>query len=109
MRKFAKYLLLMTIVGTAEPLMGQNENPLLQDWNTPHQTPPFSQIRNEHYAPAVRAAIKEAEKNIRSIVRQTAAPTFENTIVELQTASERLDRITNVMFNMNECNTNPEL
>ena len=61
MRKFAKYLLLMTIVGTAEPLMGQNENPLLQDWNTPHQTPPFSQIRNEHYAPAVRAAIKEAE------------------------------------------------
>ena len=37
MRKFAKYLLLMTIVGTAEPLMGQNENPLLQDWNTPHQ------------------------------------------------------------------------
>ena len=109
MRKFAKYLLLMTIVGTAEPLMGQNENPLLQDWNTPHQTPPFSRIRNEHYAPAVRAAIKEAEKNIRSIIRQKEAPTFENTIVELQTASEKLDRITNVMFNMNECNTNPEL
>ena len=99
----------MTIATTTEPLMGQNTNPLLQEWNTPHQTPPFSRIRNEHYAPAVRTAIKEAEKNIRSIVRQKEAPTFENTVVAMQTASEKLDRITNVMFNLNECNTNPEL
>ena len=99
----------MTIATTTEPLMGQNINPLLQEWNTPHQTPPFSRIRNEHYAPAVRTAIKEAEKNIRSIVKQKEAPTFENTIVAMQTASDKLDRITNVMFNLNECNTDAEL
>ena len=63
----------MTIVSTVGTAAGQSNNPLLQDWNTPHQTPPFSRIRNEHYAPAVREAIKEAEKNIRRIVNQKEA------------------------------------
>ena len=99
----------MTIIATATPLMGQSDNPLLQEWNTPHQTPPFSKIRNEHYAPAVREAIKEAEGNIKAIIKQKAAPTFENTIVALQTSSEKLDRITAVLFNLNECNTDSEL
>ena len=109
MKNTAKYILIMTIVAIAQPAAGQSTNPLLQEWNTPHQTPPFSKIRNEHYAPAVKEAIKEAEGNIQRIIRQKEAPTFENTIVALQTASERLDRICNVMFNMNECNTNTEL
>ncbi len=109
MKKIAKYLLIMTIAATTEPVFGQGGNPLLQEWNTPHQTPPFSKIRNEHYAPAVREAIKEAEKNIRHIKRQKEAPTFENTIVALQTASEKLDRISSVLFNLNECNTDSEM
>ena len=115
MTKLTKSLLLMTIIATATPMMGRNltpdgtDNPLLQEWNTPHQTPPFSKIRNEHYTPAVKEAIKEAEANIQKIIKQKASPTFENTIVALQTASERLDRITSVMFNINECNTDPEL
>lgn len=104
MAKYTKILLLMTIVSTAAPALGQT-NPLLEEWNTPHQTPPFSLIRTEHYAPAMRAAIKEAEANIGNIVKQKEAATFENTIVALQTASERLDRISGVLFNLNECNT----
>ena len=92
MKNTAKYILIMTIVAIAQPAAGQSANPLLQEWNTPHQTPPFSKIRNEHYAPAVKEAIKEAEGNIKRIIRQKEAPTFENTIVALQTASERLDR-----------------
>ena len=104
MAKYTKILLLMTIVSIAAPALGQT-NPLLEDWNTPHQTPPFSLIRTEHYAPAMRAAIKEAEANIGNIVKQKEAATFENTIVALQTASERLDRISGVLFNLNECNT----
>ena len=95
----------MTIVSTAVPSMGQTDNPLLETWNTPHQTPPFSQIRTEHYAPAMRAAIKEAEANINNIIKQKEAPSFENTIVAMQTASEQLDRISSLLFNLNECNT----
>ena len=99
----------MTIVGTATPAVAQNNNPLMQDWTTQHQTPPFSQIKNEHYAPAMRAAIKEAEANVRKILKQKEEPTFENTIVALQKASEKLDRISGVLFNLNECNTNAEM
>ena len=100
---------MMTIISAVEPAMGQSGNPLLQKWDTPHQTPPFSKIRNEHYAPAVKEAIRVAEANIQSIINQKEAPTFENTIVALQTASELLDRVSGVMFNINECNTDPEL
>lgn len=109
MTRFTKILLLMTIVTAATPAVAQKSNPLMQDWNTPHQTPPFSQIKTEHYAPAMRAAIKEAEANVNSIVKQKAAPTFENTIVALQKSSEKLDRVSGILFNLNECNTNSEL
>ena len=32
--------------------MTDNGNPLLQDWQTPYQLPPFQQIQCEHFAPA---------------------------------------------------------
>lgn len=99
----------MTIVNAVLPACAQTDNPLLNAWNTPHQTPPFSQIRHEHYAPAIRTAIKEAESNIAGIVKQKEPATFENTIVALQTASELLDRASSVLFNLNECNTDSEL
>ena len=67
MNKLTKSLLLMTIIATTTPVMGQNANPLLQEWKTPHQTPPFSQIRNEHYTPAVKEAIKEADFAVKRL------------------------------------------
>lgn len=85
------------------------DNPLLQEWNTPRQTPPFHLIKEGHYKPAIRAAIKEADKAVRNIANQKDEPTFENTIVALELSSERLDRVSALMLNMNECNTNPEL
>ena len=95
----------MAISTAAISASAQEENPLLQDWNTPHRTPPFSKIENRHYAPALREAIKEAEANIKKITSRRGTPTFENTIVALETASEKLERISNILFNLNECNT----
>lgn len=109
MRNFAKKLLFMTLIASTAPAMGQTDNPLLQEWNTPYQTPPFSKIHNEHYVPAMRQAIKEAEAAVEKIVNNPEAPTFENTIVALQTTDERLERVSGVLFNLNECHTNPEL
>lgn len=109
MHKIIKSFLIMAISTAAISASAQEENPLLQDWNTPHQAPPFSKIENRHYAPALREAIKEAEANIKKITSQRGTPTFENTIVALETASEKLERISNILFNLNECNTNPEM
>ncbi len=99
------FLLIMTL--TANTLNAQN--PLLKKWETPHQTPPFTQFKNSHYTPAVRAAIKEARRNIGTIVKQTAAPTFDNTIVALEQSQELLERVSAILFNLNECNTDPEM
>ena len=109
MKKYVKIITIMVMTTVAMPLVAQNSNPLLQEWKTPYQTPPFSQIKNEHYAPAVKEAIKEAEKNIEKIIDQKESPTFENTIEALQLASRKLDRISSVLFNLNECNTDSEM
>lgn len=86
-----------------------SNNPLLASWDTPYQTPPFSSIRNEHYIPAMQVAITEAEHNAEAIALLTDTPTFDNTIVALERATERVDRIGALLFNLNECNTDNEL
>ena len=45
-------------------------NPLLAEWNTPHQTPPFSEIELSDYEPAFDAAIACSHAEIDAIRRQ---------------------------------------
>ena len=74
-------------------------NPLLQDFTTPYQAPPFDLIKAEHFLPAVKAAIEEARKNIDAIKNNKNAADFDNTIVALETASQRLGTITSIFYN----------
>lgn len=80
-------------------------NILMQDW----EYPPFDKIKTEDYEPAVTEAIAEAERNIEAIAANADEPTFENTVEALEKASRRLDRISAIMLNLNECCTNEEL
>ena len=59
-------------------------NPLLAEWNTPHQTPPFDQIKLEHYMPAFETAIAVSRAEVDAIVNNPAKPTFANTILALE-------------------------
>ena len=59
-------------------------NPLLAAWNTPHQTPPFSEIELSDYEPAFDAAIACSRAEIDAIVANPSKPTFGNTIVALE-------------------------
>jgi peptidyl-dipeptidase Dcp len=79
---------------------------LLEEWTTPFQAPPFERIRNEHYLPSFRTAIKNAETEIEAIVGNPAPPTFENTVVALELAGKQLKRISSVFFNLEEAETN---
>ena len=109
MNKIAKKIMLMTFAAVAPIVAGAQGNPLLENWNTPHQTPPFGKIKTEQYVPATREAIKQAEAEINAIIRQKAKPTFDNTIVAMQSAGEKLGRISELLFNLNECHTSPEM
>lgn len=109
MNKIFKLALAMTITINTVASAQTTDNPLLQKWDTPHQTPPFHLIKNSHYEPAIEAAIKEARANIEQIANNVAQPTWENTIVALEQASERLDLVSSVLMNLNECNTDAEM
>ena len=52
----AAIILLVASCGKTE------QNPLLSNFDTPHQTPPFGKIKAEHYEPAFDVAIEEAKK-----------------------------------------------
>ena len=80
-------------------------NPLILEWNTPYQTPPFDLIKVEHYIPAFYHALEVADKEIYMISDQKSTPTFENTIVALDRCGSELTRISNVFSNMLSANT----
>lgn len=108
MNTLLKTVLVMTALAVS-PVFGQKNNPLLGEWKTPHQTPPFSEIKTEHYRPAVEKGMDEARKNIDAITSSKDKPTFENTILALEKSSALLDKVTSILFNMNESNTNEDL
>ncbi len=75
-----------------------SDNPLLSPFTAPHEAPPFDQIREDHYLPAVKAAIEEARGNIDAIKNNTGEPDFTNTIEALETASDRFGIITGIFY-----------
>ena len=87
----------------------QNMNPFFQPYSTPYEVPPFDKIKNEHFKPAILEGIKRHEAEINAIANNTAAPTFENTILAMETAGELLSNVNIVFSNLNGANTNEEM
>lgn len=86
-----------------------NNNPLLNEWNTPFETPPFTEIEIRHYKPAVEEAIREAMSEIDAITENPKPPDFENTVAALDRAGQKLSGITSILFNLNSAETSREL
>ena len=84
-------------------------NPLLEKFNTPYSTTPFSKIKEEHYLPALEEAITTGKNQIDEIVNNLEEPTFENTIEAMQYAGELVDRTATIFFNLNSAETNDEI
>ncbi|WP_378177954.1 M3 family metallopeptidase [Aquimarina sp. SS2-1] len=81
------------------------KNPLLELFDLA----PFSHIQSEHFLPAIQNAIKIAKNEVNAIVENSTAPSFENTIEQLEYSGELLDRVTSVFFNLNSAETNEEI
>lgn len=76
------------------------QNPLLEKFSFRDQAVPFDQIQVSHYLPALDEAIQMAKKNIDLIKTNKAEPSFENTIVALETSSELVERIVGIYSNL---------
>jgi peptidyl-dipeptidase Dcp len=87
----------------------KSENPLLSEWDTPFNTPPFDEIRNKHFMPAFKEAMNAHMAEIEAIVNNSEEPTFENTIEALEKSGETLERVERVFFCLTDANTNDEL
>ena len=84
-------------------------NPLLAAWYTPHETPPFSEIKLSDDEPAFDAAIACSRAEVEAIVKNPKKPTFGNTIVALECQGELLNRISGLFFNLLEADSSDEM
>jgi len=98
----------MILLTTLSAVMAQ-ENPLLQEFKTPFGVPPFTEIQEAHYLPAITEGIRLHEQEIATIINNPAMPTFANTIDALELSGQVLTRVTNVFDNMSSALTNAEL
>ncbi|ODM43682.1 M3 family metallopeptidase [Cereibacter johrii] len=81
-------------------------NPLLAPWTTPFALPPFAEIRDEQFGPAIEAGLEEARRAIAAIADNPEAPSFANTIEALELAEETLDRVAGVFYNLAGADSN---
>ena len=88
----------------------QKENPFFaEEYNTPFEVPPFDEIDNEHFLPAIEEGIKRHKAEIEAIVNNPEEPTFENTIVAYDKAGEMLSRVNSVFGGLRSAETNPRM
>lgn len=107
-----KKLLLAAAVGTIMCACGgqtkTEENPFFAEFQTTYGTPDFNKIQFAHYEPAFMRGIEQQNEEIKAIVENKEAPTFENTIVALDNSGEILTRVSNVFYALTGADTNDE-
>jgi peptidyl-dipeptidase Dcp len=97
-------LIILIISCTIRP-----ENPLLQVWDTPFQSPPFDEIKNEHFMPAFLEGMKAQKAEVDAIINNAEEPTFKNTIEALEKSGELFKRVNGVFNCLVRANTNDVL
>ena len=87
----------------------QNGNPLLAEFSSPYQAPPFDNIQREHFIPAIDKAMLDARAEIEAIINNNDEPSFENTIHSIAFAGIKLSNISTIMYNLNYAETDSTL
>ena len=78
----------------------KNINPLLKNNQEPFGTIPFNDIGTKDFLPAINIGLKEAIYNIQVISENLEEPSFLNTILSLEQASEKLDNVSTIYFHL---------
>jgi len=84
-------------------------NPFAKPSALPFETPDFSRIKDSDYLPALLAGMAQEKKEITAIANQKAAPTFDNTVAEMERSGLLLERAQNTFEAVNGANTNDTL
>lgn len=79
--------------------MPPRANPFLTESALPYQLPPFADITDDDYRPAIEQGMSEQRAEIAAIVADEAGATFENTILPLERSGRLLRRVLLVFYN----------
>lgn len=90
-------------------VMTQAANPFSQPSSLPFQAPPFDQIQDSDYLPAIEAGIAEKRAEVQRIADNPDVPTFDNTYAALERSGQLLNRAYNVFSAMTSAHTNDYL
>src|SRR6516225_2782121 len=85
------------------------ENPLLIGWQTPHQAPPFDEIKPEHFLPAFERAFVDHAAEIAAITHDPATPDFANTVTALERSGRLLTKVSAVFYDLVSAHSNPAI
>ncbi|MHB8906558.1 MAG: M3 family metallopeptidase [Melioribacteraceae bacterium] len=109
----SKFLLLAVFIGICAFTYQSNENkmdnPFFKEWKTPFQTPPFNEIKNEHFMPAYEEGMKDQKTEVEAIINNPEKPTFKNTIEAFEKSGKLFTKVNNVFNCLNGENTNDSL
>ena len=89
--------------------MNVRQNPFFQVSTLPWQAPPFDQIQEADFLPALLAGIEEKRKEVQAIAQNPEAPTFANTFEALERSGQLLERVNLVFGAMTSANTSDYL
>lgn len=84
-------------------------NPLLSVSTLKNRAVPFHEIKNEHYLPAVKEAIQQAQRQLEKVVDHSESANFENTIEALENLSEPLDYVATIFYKLLSAHSNEEM
>ena len=85
------------------------QNPLLNQPQTPFGAPAFDQVQLKHYLPAFKEAIRLNQAEIDAIVNNPEEPTFANTLEALDRSGAVLERVAGVFYNVLEADGNEQM
>ncbi len=95
---------------TNEVIKTDDANPLLSEWKGEFGgVPPFDKVKIEYFKPALENAMNANLAEIEKIANNQSAPTFENTIAELERTGSTLDRVGTFYNIWNGTMSSPEM
>ncbi|MEP5762838.1 MAG: M3 family metallopeptidase [Litoreibacter sp.] len=83
-------------------------NPLLSDWTTPFELPPFATLSDGDFAPGLETALKTARAEKDAIINNPDAPTFVNTIEALELMGHDLHKVLTPFYTIAGVDSTPE-
>ena len=85
------------------------DNPLLSPSTLPYGLPDYAAIRPEHYLPAFEQAFAEHRAEVSRITVVRSMPTFENTMVPLETSGRLLGDVARTFYTVSSADATDEI